>query len=254
MSETNKEEVITIKDLENLNLNDKAAYLIKSIGGALPYFGSWIAETLVTIIPNQRQDRIIIFLKELDKRLNDLPDELINELNGNPKFIALLEESVEQSARINTQERIEYLASIVIYGISDEKIELEESEYILSLFKLLTDVQVIWLKYYSLYLPAFQKPYYKTHENILKRKMAFLGASSDDLKQEALQQSNSDHLVRLGLVEEEFDYDSSTKQLVIDSSKKKPKVRNKTITTLGKTVLSHIGIYEDPRELLKKQE
>lgn len=253
MKKIQKTEKTTIEDLENLNTSDKVAYFLKAIGGAFPYFGSYFAETIVAVIPNQRQDRIIKFLAELDSRLNELPKENIEELIASPKFQALLEESIEQSAKATTQERYEYLASIVIYGISDEKIELEESEYILSLFKQLTDLQIIWLNYYCLRRFGNSDEYFERHNNLLKKKEVYLNASFVDYKQEALQLSNTNHLVRLGLVEEEYEIDNKTKQLVVDSSKKKPKVKDTKITTLGKIVLDHIGIYEDPRELMNKR-
>ncbi len=253
MSEIEQNNEHSLESLESLNLSDKVSYFIKSVSGALPFFGSLIAETLVTTIPNQKQDRIISFLKVLDKRLNELPNELVEKLHKNPEFVALLEESVEQSSRITTKERIEYLASIVVNGITDEEIELKESEYILSLFKQLNDIQIIWLKYYSLRFPAFQHGYFKKHENILRKRQVYLGSNTEEIKKAALQKSNSEHLVRLGLIKEELEIDRKTNQLVIDSSKKKPKVKDTEITTLGKTVLIHIDLYEDPKELLNKQ-
>ena len=208
---------LSIQDLEKPNLSDKANYFQKAVLGACPVFGSWITETISNIIPHQRQDRIIKFLAELETRINDLPDEILDGLFNNPKFQALLEETIEQSARATTQERYEYLASIVIYGISDEKIELEESEYILSLFKQLTDLQIIWLNYYCLRRFGNSDEYFERHNNLLKKKEVYLNASFVDYKQEALQLSNTNHLVRLGLVEEEYEIDNKTKQLVVDT-------------------------------------
>lgn len=244
MKKVQNTDKLSIQDLEDLNRSDKVAYLLKAIGGSFP-FGSFLAETIVTIIPNQKQDRIITYVKELVGRINDLPNEILDGLFDNPKFQALLEETIEQSARATTQQRYEYLASIVINGISDEKIELEESEYILSLFKQLTDVQIIWLNYY--YLKRFRNShdYFEKHKNILKKKEVYLKGSFEDYKQVALQRGNIEQLVRLGLVREETEYDRMTKELKIDSSTKKLKVTNTVITDLGKALLLHIGIFED---------
>ncbi|MCB9221547.1 MAG: hypothetical protein H6615_07015 [Ignavibacteria bacterium] len=234
-----------IEDIAKSNKNDRFASAIKSTVGELPFVGSYIADIITDKIPNQKLDRVIAYLGKLTERLNELPKENIEELIASPKFQALLEETIEQSAKATTQERYEYLASIVVNGISDEKVAVEESEYILSLFKQLTDVQIIWLNYYCLKRYGNSNEYFEKHKNILKKKEVYLKASFEDITQVALQRGNTEHLIRLGLIREENDYDRKTEQLKIDSSTKKLKVTDTVITDLGKVVLSHIGIFED---------
>ena len=83
----------------------------RAIASAIPFAGGAIAELLTAIIPNQRSDRVISYLKILSSRL----EELHRQINGkNPRSVDLLETTVVASARAVSPVRNIFLANFMV--------------------------------------------------------------------------------------------------------------------------------------------
>src|ERR1035437_10165018 len=202
----------------NNNLdNNKIDFLTsaaKSIVGAVPLAGSFLSELVGNIIPNQRIDRLTKYLKELDARFSKIPVERINFLLGNDDFVDLIEEGFVQASRATSEERRQYISSIVANGITDESISLLESKYLLKIIEELNDVEIIWLRSYF----------------------------------DPIQKSDKEHLERLDLISHKIRVDHNTGLPEFDKYSGKTKTSYTEVTILGRLLLKQIGLINEKEE------
>ena len=140
-----------MSDLEP-NSKDRLVSVAKGVVGACPLIGSLASEAIGTIIPNQRLDRVVEFLRQLDAEVSILDSRLQNfERNlQTGAGIDVLEEGLLQAARSVAKERKERLARLVGRTLTSEEVKYEESRKLLNLFRDLTDPEILWLFYYSM--------------------------------------------------------------------------------------------------------
>lgn len=224
--------------------NNKTDYAIasaKAILGALPA-GSILTELVGTIIPNQRIDRIAKFAEELDTKLSK---EIIHLQLSDENFTDLLEESLKQAARAITDERRQYISSIIANSISSDKIEFIESKQLLKILGELNDIEIIWLRSFMVGFFSMDKDFYTKHEDILTLIATTIGISRDEpaFDKSTLQQNYREHLVQLGLLKYRYKMDSKTNFLQINHGT--PQTSGYEITRLGRLLLKHIGLTKD---------
>jgi len=236
---------MTKKDNLDENKSDLIALVGKSIVGAVPFAGSLLSEIVGAIIPNQRVDRLIKYLRELENKISEIPTELIERLKTDDLFIDLVEEGFVQASRAITDERRAYIASIVAKGVTDETIELEDSKFLMKILQELNDVEIIWLRFYKVPTINGDKEFRKKHENVLNLARVFIGADKETLNKAALQDSYKKHLERLGLIKNHVRTDSKTNLPEFDRISGQPKVSYSKITQIGNMLLEQIGINED---------
>lgn len=172
----------------------------KAVLSAIPFAGSLLAEIAGSIIPRQRVDRIADFAAKLEERIEHLEKGGITAALNDQEFTDLAEEALRQASRATTAERREYLSSLLASSLSSDAISYAETKHLMRLLGELTDVEVIWLRFYAVPTMGGDKEFRELHENILRPKAAHLGSSSEEIDAEALQKSYRDHLIRLGLV------------------------------------------------------
>lgn len=112
--------VTELSQARNLQMGntDYLASSLKAILGMIPVIGSLLVELIGTIIPNQRDDRMAKFAVELSQRLSKLSEDFIRSQLTNENYTDLLQEGLAQAIRSVTQERREYIASLIANGIS----------------------------------------------------------------------------------------------------------------------------------------
>ncbi len=237
--------MLNTKDLEN-NRTDHLVTIAKSALGLVPFAGSILAEITGNIIPNQRMDRLVKYVKLLDEKLSKIPIDVLNNLLNNDEFVDLIEEGFVQASRALTDERRQYIASIISNGILDDNIELAESKYFLKLIQELNDIEIIWLCYYG---NEFDKrtEFYEKHKNVLKEIIVYLGDEKEIANKAAIQKSYIDHLARLKLVVHKFRTDKSTGSPKYKSSGE-PEISGTNITTLGKLLLKQMDLIEEGKK------
>ncbi len=225
--------------------NNKTDYVIasaKAILGAFPA-GSILTELVGTIIPNQRIDRIAKFAEELDAKLSK---DMIHLQLSDENFTDLLEEGLKQAARAITDERRQYISSIIANSISSDKIEFIESKQLLKILGELNDIEIIWLRSFMVETFSMDNEFYNKHENILNPIITHLGLSSDapEFDKSTLQQNYKDHLVQLRLLESKYKIDRKTGQIGVDRDGLL-QISGYKITKLGRLLLKHIGLTKD---------
>jgi hypothetical protein len=94
-------------DLES-NKSDAVAIGVKSILGIVP-FGSLISEIATTVIPNQKTERIVLFVEVLNEKLKYLNKEVVELKTKSEEFADLLQDGFIQASRALSRERLNIL-------------------------------------------------------------------------------------------------------------------------------------------------
>ncbi len=213
----------------------------KAVLSAIPFAGSLLAEIAGSIIPKQRVDRIADFAAKLEQRIGHLEKEGITAALNDEEFTDLTEEALRQASRATTNERREYLSSLLANSLSSDAISYAEAKHLMRLLGELTDVEVIWLRAYAVPTIGGDEEFRKLHEHILQNKAAYIGSSLEEVEAEALQKSYRDHLIRLGLITAQIskNRDGSPE---FDKFSGDFKISHHHTSTLGDLLLRQIGL------------
>lgn len=222
------------------NKNDIAAAILKSCLGVIPGIGSALSEIVGFIIPNQKIDRIVEYVRILDTKISNIHIDIIDSIKNNEYFIDLMEESFIQASRAISNERREYIASVVIEGIKNEEQQFLETKYVLKLLSELNDAQVIILaSYHFIFNTDIDQEFRERHKNIIGETYAPSGAT-DSLKLSSDVKDNYRiSLLRLGLLTKE---NKSIIEEKSGSSVIRVKEGNYELSRLGFFLLKHINI------------
>jgi len=214
---------------------DYVASAAKAALGAVPFAGSLLVEIAGTVIPNQRIDRIVAFATALDKRLRVLEHDFVRSQLTNENFTDLVEEGLRQAARAVTDERRQYITSIIANSLSSEDIEYAESKHLLRILGEVNDIEIVWLRFYL--VPTFggDKKYREKHQEILEIVPAGIGAPQEVLDKSTLQGSYKEHLAELGLFERRYEMDTSRTDMHL-------KIKGYDLTSLGRLLLREAGL------------
>lgn len=180
---------------------DYVASAAKSALGAVPFVGSLLVEIAGFIIPNQRMDRLTKFAATLDAKLAKLDQHFVRAKLTDENFTDLIEEGLRQAARSLSDERREYIASVIANGLSSEDIRFVESKHLLRILGEINDIEVVWLRFYLVPTIGGDNEFRQKHAAVLESVHAHIGATRETLDKNALQESYKEHLVRLGLLE-----------------------------------------------------
>ncbi len=150
------------------NAFDLIAALTKASASLLdPNLGPYLAELVGMVIPNQKIDRLIKYVGELDKRLVHLEKEPLRALNKDENFIDMMEEGLRQAAQSLSEERREYIATLVANGISTTEVEYQESKHLLELLGELNDIEMILLRFYFNSEFGSDEEFREKHKNVI---------------------------------------------------------------------------------------
>lgn len=185
---------------------DRLASVAKGVVGACPLIGSLAAEVIGALIPHQRLDRVVEFLRNLDAEISRLDSRLENfEKNvATSEGLDLMEEGLMQASRSVSSERKARLARIVGRSLTSDEIKYEESRKLLNLYRDLTDPEILWLLYYSLNPVIGAGPHrdlVNAHPEVLKPISREIGVPQEQIDRAALQDSYKNTLLRFGLLE-----------------------------------------------------
>ena len=221
---------------------DCFATALRAITGSVPIVGPLCSELAGVVVPNQRMERIAKFAEELDRRLRVLEAAHgITDRLGNEHFADLLEEGIRQAARSLSDDRRQYLAALVVNGLTTQDIEYSESRHLLRMLNELSDVEIVWLRSYFVGTWEFSE----RHENVLAPAEATLASSRNErdkaARKTALQDSYKEHLCRLGLLERRYRVDMRSREPKFDENGVQ-EVDGYDITPLGHLLLRQIGL------------
>lgn len=207
-----------------LHKTDYVASAAKAALGAVPFAGSLLVELAGTVIPNQRIDRIVKFAKILGQRLDRVEQDFVKSQLQNEAFTDLVEEGLRQASRSLSDERREYIASLISNSLSSEDMQYQESKHLLNVLGELGDIEIIWLRFYLVPTMGGDKEFRDKHKEILQPVSRTMSASQAVRDKGTLQDSYKGHLAQLGLLNRENN--------------------NYKITSLGRFLLREIGLVQ----------
>lgn len=207
------------------NSRDRLVSVAKGIAGACPFIGSVASEAIGALIPAQRLDRVVEFLRRLESDVLRLDAELEN-FDRNiriPEGLDVLEEGLTQASRAVSADRRERLARLVSRSLTATDLKYEESRKVLNLIRDLADPELLWLLFYSMNPvlgPGPHSDFVEKHPLVLKPISREMSAPQEQHDRAALQDSYKNALVRFGLISQQG--------------------KSNQITTLGRLVVRYI--------------
>lgn len=234
-------------DSENLksNTTDHVVSVAKIALSAVPVVGSPLAEIIGTVIPNQRIERVTKFAATLEERLSAVERQLLQERIHDPDFGELVEDAVRQAASSLSDERRQYLASIVATALSPDKLTLVDSRHLLRILQQINDIEVIVLRSYLVKALSGDTEFRERHSAVLDPVSVHLQSDQREIDKGALYDGYRLHLAQLGLLSQEIMIDPKTKQPAFDPSRKSFKTGDYNPTPLGRLLLRIIGLTHD---------
>jgi hypothetical protein len=221
---------------------DYAASLAKSIVGATPIVGPLISEVVSNLIPKQRLDRISEFVTILNAKVESLDHRLLQSAFRDERFVDLLEDGFQNASRALSNERKEYIASLIANSLTEEQIEHSQAKLLLSLLAELGDPEIVLLQFYAKLTSGDQDEYLETHKAIIQGPVAHMGSSPQELDQDALNSTYKAHLERLGLISPHFRHTRRGELPEFDNKTGMMKVSYHGVTTLGRLLLRFIDL------------
>ena len=221
-----------------------AKILARGLLGAIPIAGPLMAEIVGSIIPNQREERLIELAESLSKRLDHLQEDQISKIIKTPESIDLLEDGFIQATRALTKNRTDYIAALLKNGLTNEELEYIEYKRLLSLLGELTDAEVIILISYS-YDRFFgeENPettkFFDKHKGLLEEPTLFMGASQLEQDSHTLYHSHRTHLVNLGLLKHRYKKTNRGEMPEFDEKTGSMKITGYEMTGLGRLLLKN---------------
>jgi hypothetical protein len=235
------------KDSKELSTNeiDIGVSAAKALVGGVPFVGGIISELIGNIIPNQRVDRIAKFVESLAEKTKDMDQDRIRLQFSNPGFVDLTEDAFFQAARGLTDDRIQYIASLIKNSLTKEEIEYVEGKKFLWLLGELNDIEVIILRSYLQHYQLDQA-FWEKHADVLQPEGATLNSSEEEVAKSTIRASYREQLVRLNLLRRTFKKARRGEAPEFDQKTGMIKASGYDITYLGRLLLQYIDLAETP--------
>jgi len=218
----------------------------KGSAGMIPILGSYLAEIIGSLVPNQRIDRLTTFLKFFYKKFEEqnLQVEILKEKMKNEDFINLFDDISWLAAKSNSNDRKEYLASILINGLTDDKLDEIQKNIFLNLMSELNDIEILILYSHTI-ASRRDEEFNKKHQETLTPPRAYIGSSEDDINKSILFKTYKEKLVRLNLLNKNFKKLKTGELPEFDDKTGMMKSNGFEITSIGRLFLKYIGLLKN---------
>lgn len=211
------------------NIKKYGVVTLKGLIGGCGPLGSLAVELFNVTISERRRERyeklrILLASKEFNMDYEELKQKFYS-----PEFADIFEDAIHQAVRALSDERLEYLASILEGSLTEEEIKHLQTKRLLSILGEINDVEIIILQSYELEKQR-DKNFKEIHKSIFKYEFVTRKSTQDEREQNAMFQNYKDHLVNLGLIGLKNSHSNSKLYL----------------TTLGGMLLKKIKLEENP--------
>ncbi|MFC0268560.1 hypothetical protein [Kushneria aurantia] len=221
------------------NLDDQLIAWGKAAAGLIPVVGGFVGEMIGIVIPAQRSDRIVAYLRGLKERLDHMDEEFQRSIRNNAEKIDLIEEGGYQAARATTAERINLIVEAVARGLTAEESEVVRRKRLLVLFGQLDEDEAAILNAYGQSYGRGRDPE-DPFAGINRPRPPRIGGSQEDVDANSLYEIGIAHLTRLGLLKKNFGSLKKGQTPTFDPQKGDFEHRVE-VSTLGRLLLKEIG-------------
>jgi hypothetical protein len=221
--------------------SDRVAAALRAAVSAVPFAGGLLSEIITEVIPNQRADRIERFLIALSERIDELGAQYRYPTQEGSQ-LELLEAGIRAAAATSSSDKIRYLARCVGNGISDTESEAIRNQRILRIISNLNPEEMIVLLSYKMRTFVEVREFREKYSNIFNLPALVVGAGQDTLKKHATYEAAKSHLLALGLLDEEVEFDRDTGA----AKQRAGRAQKRTeLTLVGRLVLFHAGLVNE---------
>jgi hypothetical protein len=224
--------VVSLDDKES----DNYAAALKMVIGMTPVIGSILTEVVGVVVPDQKIERIKLFLEVLANKVKHIDRDVLEVKMKTEEFTDLFEDALHQAARALTDERREYIATFLKNSLSTDEAEHIGEKKLLSLLNQLNDIEIIILRGAALDVRKRQD-FYELHRNALDTGLSNTYANREKL---ALRRSYDIKLDDLGLMEHNYERLQRRLPPEFDRTTGKLKLQNKKISPLGQMLVRYI--------------
>jgi len=220
------------------NWRDRLAQVTKIGTGFLDLIGGPLGELVGEVIPKQRLDRVVIFLRHMEKRLQTLEIEQVKSALADPNKIDLIETGGYQAARAIADERIRLIAEVVFNGIKAPEADAIRRNRLLKLLGELDDDEIAILNAHG---QSYSGNNHEAWSQIERPGPAHSQAGRGVFDQNALYDVGKAHLKRIGLLK--LRYPALKKGEYPEFDKNTGEFKGSVeISSLGRLLLREIGM------------
>lgn len=226
-------------------MGDIAIILGKTALGSIPTVGPLVAEIIGNLIPDLRFKRIFSLLEALESKVDPAEKAKVEAKILEEESIDLMEDGFLQAARALSQERIDYIASLLKNSLTDKDLEHIAYKKLLSILGEINDLEVLLLKLHSVRTMVKREEFRAKYKEALTKPVAYLMAPQEEVDKEAIYESYETNLVRLGLIKMRFRKPMRGESPEFDEKTGMMKSSGYDITDLGKLLLRSIDQGEE---------
>lgn len=228
-------------DLDKQSYADAAVYLGTGILQLIPAAGPFLSEILKILIPSQRLDRVVEFLRILSHKVDALRIELEMVKESNT---ILIEDGIILALRTNSQAQYHRLSKVIADGLTMEDAELAEQRFLLGILGELSDAEVIWLGNVIKRDVSDKHAYYEVHKKELDKLTLDVGATEQQKSKKHLVNGYHSHLERLGLISPVYQLAGKLKGQIGEGKYDDVRLRHKRheATGLGELLYKRISL------------
>lgn len=227
------------KDLEP-NKTDVITSVVSTAAGYIPIAGGVISEIIRMVIPKQREDRIVKFLANIDKRLSELEItvEKSQLIFKNTKYGGFTFECLRDVVNDKFEEKMVYYQNLYITGITSEEQEMLNMSNLMRLVSDMDYKEILYLKFYY-YADYVDNQKIQEVQQLLNQGSIApnytMNMNQKELDNETYKQITLNALVNKGLLERKVEYIGKNRR---------EKIKYK-LTSLGRLLLRKIGEIND---------
>jgi hypothetical protein len=235
---------VEVTDGLDPNRRDRLVAVSKGLAGIVPCIGSAAAEIIGHVIPAQRFDRLVAFVRALDEKVGDIDAEVLDARMRTEEFIDLLEDGLQQAARTLTDERREYIATLLKNSLAADELDHVHDKKLLWLLGELNDAEIIILRSFG--LPhGDRRKFVDAHESVVQAPPAYIGASREVLDRAAMHEAFRRRLSELGLIRPRFKKPKRGQLPEFDEKSGMMKASGYDISPLGRMLLRRLELPTD---------
>lgn len=220
------------------NTTDKLVAVAKSVVGAVPFAGGLLSEVIAEVIPGQRHERLIKYVRLLEQRLSELEQYKIERAKSDPERIDLFERGAHQAARATTDERIGQIVEIVFKGMSRDDADIVRRKRLAGLLEQLDNDEIAILNAYG---QSYGSRDGDPWNEIPRPAPPHMQSTTSEIDDDALFNLGKENLLRLGLLQRNFGSVKRGDYPPFDAKSGGFKSRME-ISYLGRLLLREIGL------------